>query len=522
MRAAISIPLAAVFVLLATFNVWNMLSYGGSTIPVRWRILLHRAAGYGFIALFATFCYFMLLRIKAWPDELSPRIVLHMALAFSLIPLLLVKVITVRSRKASHALLCALGIAIYAVAFTLVTINVAVHFLRTASVGKVPLWMSLVFVFAVFLLVGLALASKQKIRETKSSMKVVSSVEQAIENPVVPPDCLTLTLARKERHSCDTNVLRFLLPVGRRLEARPGQFLTFEWFIDGKVLHRSYSICSSPTQSAYIEIMPKRMPHGRVSQFLNDRAVPGLTVKARGPFGQFHFDENKHDRIVLIAGGSGITPMMSILRYIRNLCIVAPCTLIYCVRSEDDLVFNGELCDAAKQTSTFRYVPVISKASQDWKGCTGRLRREILEAEIEKPLECTFFLCGPTGFMDLGRALLEEMTVHSSRMLQESFGEQVSNDPRRGLERSSVNVTFARSALTVVSSPEHTLLETAEANGIFIPFGCRQGECGTCVTRLLRGKVRMCRDEPVDHKFRLKGFVLPCVNQPLDDVSLDV
>jgi hypothetical protein len=98
--------------------------------------MLHRAAGYGFISLFAVFSYFMLLRLRGWPDELSPRIVLHMALAFSLAPLLVVKVIAVRSRKASHALLCALGITIYAIAFTLVTMNVVVHFLRSASVGR--------------------------------------------------------------------------------------------------------------------------------------------------------------------------------------------------------------------------------------------------------------------------------------------------------------------------------------------------------------------------------------------------
>ena len=125
---------------------------------------LHRLAGYLFISLLAVLSYFMLLRIKGWPDELSPRIVLHMALGFSLAPLLVVKVIAVRSRRASHALLCALGITIYAVAFTLVSINVAVHFLRNASVGKVPLWISLVFVFAVLLVAGLAFASKQKIR----------------------------------------------------------------------------------------------------------------------------------------------------------------------------------------------------------------------------------------------------------------------------------------------------------------------------------------------------------------------
>ena len=201
------------------------------------------------------------------------------------------KVIAVRSRKVPHALLCALGVTIYAVAFTLVSINVAVHFLRKASGGKVPLWISLVFAFVILLVAGLAFASKETIREPHSNMNAGSSVEKARKKSAARPDPLTLTLAWRERQSHDTTVLRFLLPPGRRLETRPGQFLTFEWFIDGKIVHRSYSICSSATQSAYIEIMPKRMPNDCVSQFLNDIAAPGLMVKAHGPYGELYCDK---------------------------------------------------------------------------------------------------------------------------------------------------------------------------------------------------------------------------------------
>lgn len=165
MHASLSIPLAIVFVLLATFNVWSMLSsHSGSKLPGRWWGILHRASGYSFIALFAVMLFFMLQRVKGWSDELSPRIVLHMALAFSLAPLLAVKVIAVRSGKASFALLCALGIVIYAVAFTLVTINVAVHFLRNASPGKPAVWISLTFVFSVLIVAALAFAGKYRSR----------------------------------------------------------------------------------------------------------------------------------------------------------------------------------------------------------------------------------------------------------------------------------------------------------------------------------------------------------------------
>ena len=95
--------------------------------------------------------------------------------------------------------------------------------------------------------------------------------------------------------------------------------------------------------------------------------------------------------------------------------------------------------------SSLRYSPIVSKASTEWKGWNGHLRREILEAEIDKPLESTYFLCGPSGFMELGRALLEQMSVYSSRIVLESFGEQVVKDERGASEPSFLNVTFARS-----------------------------------------------------------------------------
>src|SRR4029077_14816541 len=125
---------------------------------------------------------------------------------------------------------------------------------------------------------------------------------------------ITLMLARAEPQTHDSKSLRFVMPRSERFSARPGQFLTFQWTIDGKEVFRSYSISSSPTQTGYVEITAKRVPNGYVSVFLNDRALPGLTVKARGPYGLFCFDETKHKQVVLIAAGSGITPIMSMLR----------------------------------------------------------------------------------------------------------------------------------------------------------------------------------------------------------------
>lgn len=332
---------------------------------------------------------------------------------------------------------------------------------------------------------------------------------------------LTLTLESVTAQTPDAKTLRLALPPGQQIAARPGQFLTFEFMIDGKPVTRSYSICSSPLQKAYIEITPKRVQNGYVSQFLNDHAAVGLTVKARGPYGKFCFDETKHQRIVLIAGGSGITPLMAMLRYIDDRRISAEATLIYCVRTERDVFFRGDLADFERRLSEFRYVPVLSQPGPQWAGWKGRLRKEILEREVKNPAESTFFLCGPPAFMDVARTLLKEMRVESSRILQESFGGAVAGAADTSPTVGSLEMKLARSAVAYKVSAEETVLESLERNGVLIPTGCRQGECGTCAHRLLAGKVKMEAEGGLNDELRSRGFILPCVSRPLGDITLD-
>jgi ferredoxin-NADP reductase len=521
-RAYISIPLAILFVFLAGFNVWNMLTgRGSSTGHAKLWIQLHRSAGYAFVSLFAVFCYFMLQRIKGWTDELSPRLIVHMGMALILAPLLLAKIVAARFQKAARGLLMALGITIFAIAFTLVALNLFIHYLRAASTNKAPFGMSLVFVAVVLIATVIAFSAKGRQPASKPEMAALALAQPGRQMPAGRGLAFTLTLARIEAQAPDAKTLRLLLPGDQQIDSRPGQFLTFEWMIEGKPVTRSYSICSSPLQRGYVEITPKRVHNGCVSQFLNDRATVGLTVKARGPYGKFCFDETKHKRIVLLAGGSGITPLMAMLRYIDDLCIPTEATLIYCVRTQEDIFFKEQLAALQRRISGFRYVLVLSKPDAEWSGWKGRLRREILEQEVRHTSELTFFLCGPPAFMELGRTLLADMHIEPSRILQESFGGAVAAEKGSSSTGGSLEITFSRSAVAYKISPEQTLLESSERNGVLIPSGCRQGVCGTCATRLLSGKVQMDREEALNEELRSRGFILPCVSRPLCDVTLD-
>jgi ferredoxin-NADP reductase len=351
---------------------------------------------------------------------------------------------------------------------------------------------------------------------------------QAVADPVIAGtssarDQLILKLASITQQASDAKTLRFIVPIDRRLNGRPGQFLTFSFLFDGKKVVRSYSICSSAARSGYVEITVKRVREGSVSVFLNDRAFPGMTVEASGPFGRFYFDETRHRHIVLLAAGSGITPLMAMLRYIDDLCIETPATLLYFVRTSGDIIFQPELEDLQSKLPQFEYHVVLSQPHTEWSGARGHVSREFIESKVTDIGLRDFFLCGPPPFMEACRTILVDLGVKPERILQESFGTPKLDGPQPVAANScaDVRVEFARSGKMGVVSSGQTLLEAAERHGVGIPSSCRQGQCGTCKTKLLEGRVQMDAEEGLDPASKAQGFVLTCVGRVTGPVKLD-
>ncbi len=331
-----------------------------------------------------------------------------------------------------------------------------------------------------------------------------------------------LQLVRSERQTYNCTSLRFRVAESDAFRAKPGQFLTFDWLIDGEKLVRSYSISSSPTQAGFVEITVKKAEDGRVSAFLNERVPSNLTVQARGPAGRFSFDEKQHRRIVLFAGGSGITPMMSILRYIDDLCLDTTVTLFYSVRKQNDVIFKREIEDLQERLPNFRRIIVPTMPDAGWTGPSGRLSREMIVEQLGMNSEQTFFLCGPEPFMNHVDSILQSLGVSEGRILREVFGgkrvaaltEIEASTPMGAIE-------FVKSARMCALPQNRTLLEVAEMNGINIPSSCRQGQCGTCATRLLKGQVKMDCEDGLQPPLKSQGYVLACVARADGNIQLD-
>ena len=389
---------------------------------------------------------------------------------------------------------------------------------RSSSSPGSVLWTTVGVVTALSAMFGTLL-----MRRPKTSTAATASITGEAVAKFEPQKSLVLHLVSIERQARDCVTLRFRVPDRHRFSAKPGQFLTFSFLIDGEKFIRSYSICSSPTQVGYVEITAKRRLNGCISVFLNDHAAVGLTVDARGPFGQFYFDESRNQKIVLIAAGSGITPMISILRYIDDRCLPTEVFLVYSVRTRLDVLFHQELERLRGRLKKFRYVVTLTQPDAGWHGWYGRLNRGLLERNIADLATPAYFLCGPEGFMESAKEILAGIGVAANRIKQERFGGKssvLSTFP--DLTSTPARVKFMRSNRTGDIPPGSTLLEAAERCEVPIPSSCRQGQCGTCAVKLLQGQVRMDVEDGLSPEQKSQGYVLTCVGRVVsDDVTLD-
>jgi ferredoxin-NADP reductase len=510
------------FVTLAATNVVVMLeaSQPARSGATRTRLIaLHRAGGYLFVMLLCIMAYGMSQRLASLgiTSHLPTHLVLHIVLVLALVPLLFLKILIARRYQQNHSLLKALGVTIFLVAFVLVAIPTFSELLRSAKPGGLRLRLATGVVVVVCLVqCALVFRKRKQPPAFAESSRIPEIPAQAIPSPSLEnaKSLMSLLLVQTEQQTNDTKTLRFRLPEERGLSAKPGQFLTFQWQIDGQRVTRSYTISSSPLHQNYVEITPKRMENGCVSVFLNERADPGLRVKASGPYGRFYFDEKLHKSIVLIAAGSGITPMISMLRYIDDLKLATSVTLLYCVRTAADIIFENELARLGRSLPNFKYEVCLSRPDSTWQGHSGRLTGEFVSQHVTDLVSPTFFLCGPKGFMDNARQILLPLGVNPDRILQESFGESKRSMESHPMKARPVGtVVFSHSEKICQLAPGSTLLDLAEQNDVKIPYGCRQGLCGTCATRVLSGAVQMDEEAGLTAEQKNAGYVLPCVSR---------
>ncbi len=321
--------------------------------------------------------------------------------------------------------------------------------------------------------------------------------------------------------AADIKTFRLGRPSGFDFTA--GQFVAVRIQIDGKPHVRCYSISSAPEARGYLEISVRRQ--GLVSRTLHATLRTGSQLAINRPAGQFVYPSRDDRPLALIAGGIGITPLLSMLRHAVTCEPTRPVVLLYSARREEDVAFLSELRVVAERHPQVRVGLTLTQSAGPTPWRQGRIDAAMISQYVGDPAHTVFCLCGPAPMLTDLRAVLQGMHVPDGQIRFEQFetavaASQLNLAPKPERPASGHRVTFAVSGRTATISAEQTLLDAADAEGVAIPSSCRSGVCQSCRTRVVEGDVD-CQSDVLDPEDRLAGFILPCVSWTNADCVLE-
>ena len=308
----------------------------------------------------------------------------------------------------------------------------------------------------------------------------------------------------------------------------PGQFINVAFSIGGARMNRSYSISSSPTQREYVELTIKREPRGAVSRHIVDLLKVGDLIEAGGPVGKFTFDGTEAESIVLIAAGVGITPMVSITRYLTERSWPGDIFFIYTCRSPADFIFADEVA-ALQQRNPKLHVAVTSTKAEgtDWKGPRGRMTKELLTQTVPNLAARRIHVCGPAAMMEATKAILTELGVPPDQVKSELFGATkpipavAGTTAKPTAAATGPLVTFSKNNKSAKIREGQTVLELSEELAVGIENSCRVGTCGVCKVKMTSGEVTMAVEDSLDADDKANGMILACQAIPKGDIAVE-
>lgn len=310
-----------------------------------------------------------------------------------------------------------------------------------------------------------------------------------------------------------------------------GQFITIKTMIDDKEYKRSYSISSSPVTNEKLQITVKRIQNGIVSNYLNDTLKKDDEIVVFPPSGTF-FEEPKNDlgNYVFFAGGSGITPIYSIIKTLLMKDINYQLKLIYANRNENSIIFKNELAALEqKHSNRFTVTHILSEASGGWNGMQGRLDKDKMNAFLGNsdnyPVEQTqYYICGPSPFMELVQHELQNYKIPSNQIHSEKFVSIGDNEDVIEVGNATTEITDStKKIIAIIDGEKHTVTCEADENildallkaGIQAPYSCQEGVCSTCIAKLISGRVKMKNHASLTDTDISENKVLTCQSIPL-------
>lgn len=324
-------------------------------------------------------------------------------------------------------------------------------------------------------------------------------------------DVVRLRISAVQPETADCVSLVFDVPAAHedRFRYAAGQYLTLRVTVGGVEHRRCYSMSSSPVLAEPLRITVKRDPGGVVSNWINDTVVAGAEIHAEAPQGRFVLDASDRD-IIAFAGGSGITPVFSLIRTALA-TTDRRVRLFYANRSPDSVIFAGVLRGIAEEYDDRIAVHHHLDSEQ------GVVTPAALTKFLDGVSDAEYFVCGPTLFMDTVEATLRDAGVPTGQVHLERFvaAPVVDVTPAAGGEATEkVIIELDRRTTTADYRSGNTLLQTARMAGLKAPSSCETGSCGTCIAQVTEGAARMLNNNALDDDEVADGWVLTCQAMP--------
>jgi ferredoxin-NADP reductase len=344
------------------------------------------------------------------------------------------------------------------------------------------------------------------------------------------------TTHKVNRETKDAVTIEFDI-AGSGFKYLPGQFMNVSQIVNGEKLTRSYSLSSSPDLNPYPAITVKRVKDGLLSNYLVNHAEQIREWEIEGPYGSFVPIESSYQsrHVVLLSGGSGIAPLLSIAKSLLSKSPDVQLTLLYANHYWYDVIFTDAIEILALQYK--ERLTVIHALSQ-YDGTKpvftgtlieGRLSKLVVKKLLKQTIagklsETHFFICGPNGLMKMYHEVVESLKVPETGIFMERF--TADNEPAAQLNLPEIThevlVHFYEQTHLIKTPPGTTLLSAALKEGISFGHSCKSGTCGSCVALLTSGKVHMVKNHALTEKEVAQGMILLCQSYAVsEDVTIE-
>lgn len=354
-------------------------------------------------------------------------------------------------------------------------------------------------------------------------------------------DFYTLTISRTRSEANQTLWVEFDVPaeLAEQFAFQPGQYLTFAVDVDGLEVRRSYSICSIPGERLAVAI--KLIDGGAFSAYAHQHFAPGMQIKVQPPAGEFRVDCDQlaGDKVLCIAAGSGITPVISIVRAVLQADPRARVTLIYGNRRAADIIFREQLLWLKNRyLERFQWINIFSREQQRAAVLNGRIDNrkgaELNRCLIDIQSYDAFYLCGPEGMISEVTRGLRGVGIEPGQIHYELFFASAEDaalararHQARALEYADLSTQVrvrsgGREVSFELTADGENILDGALSAGLDLPFSCKGGVCATCKARVVEGEVDMDLNHALSPAELAAGFVLTCQSHPItDEVMVD-